>query len=124
MLYKFKPEDSGYQSEDQLQAACYQWAYNQFPAIRGVLWAVPNGGLRNRIEAAKFKATGVTAGVHDLHMFYNYRFTTFELKLKGNYMSDEQTVWAGKIARNGGTSYLCYTLAQFQQAFTEAYNQK
>lgn len=122
MLYKFKAEDSGYQSEDQLQAACYQWAYNQFPAIRGVLWAVPNGGQRNRIEAAKFKATGVTAGVHDLHLFYQNRFTTFEIKMKGNYMSEQQESWAAKISVQGGDCYLCYTLAQFQEAFLKAYN--
>jgi hypothetical protein len=116
------PKQLQYKSEDQLQAACYQWAYNQYEAIRGLLWAVPNGGSRHPLEAAKFKATGVTEGVHDLHMYWQGRFTTFEMKHGQNTMSNAQKIWAAKIDSQGGDIYVCYTLEQFQEAFKKAYH--
>lgn len=53
-------------TEDQLQAKCYQWAYNKYPKIRGLLFSVPNGGTRNIREAMKLKATGLTPGIPDI----------------------------------------------------------
>ena len=54
------------QTEDQLQAQCYQWAFNTYPTIRGLLFSIPNGGHRNQIEAMKMKATGLTPGIPDM----------------------------------------------------------
>lgn len=59
-----------HQSEDKIQAACYQWAYNSFPAIRGLIFSVPNGSTRHILEAQKLKATGLTAGIPDLLLLY------------------------------------------------------
>lgn len=53
-------------SEEQLQAQCYQWFHNQFPALRGLLFHIPNGGSRTEREGAKFKAIGVVSGIPDL----------------------------------------------------------
>lgn len=33
-----------------------------------LLYAIPNGGKRNKMEAARFKRQGVKAGVSDLHL--------------------------------------------------------
>lgn len=54
------------QSEEQLQAQCYQWFHNQYPALRGLLFHIPNGGNRSMREGAKFKAMGVVAGIPDM----------------------------------------------------------
>lgn len=54
------------ESEEQLQAKCYQWFHNQFPALRGLLFHIPNGGNRSEREGAKFKAIGVVPGIPDL----------------------------------------------------------
>ena len=50
--------------EDNLQKACVTWFRLQYPDV--VIFAIPNGGSRNPIEAAKLKATGTLAGVADL----------------------------------------------------------
>lgn len=52
------------QTEDELQAAVIEALRLQFP--RAIVAAVPNGGSRNPIEAAKMKRTGTLAGVPDI----------------------------------------------------------
>jgi len=54
------------QSEEQLQAQCYQWFHNTHSALRGLLFHIPNGGNRSMREGAKFKSIGVVAGIPDL----------------------------------------------------------
>jgi hypothetical protein len=54
------------QSEEQLQAQCYQWFHNSFPALRGLLFHIPNGGNRSMREGSKFKAIGVVPGIPDM----------------------------------------------------------
>jgi hypothetical protein len=52
------------QTEDELQAAVVQALRLQFP--KTVVAAIPNGGSRNVVEAAKMKRTGTLAGVPDV----------------------------------------------------------
>ena len=62
--------------EDAEQRALIQWAdiapmpaglaLHQGAKVGEYLFAIPNGGFRNRIEAARFKGLGVRAGVSDL----------------------------------------------------------
>ncbi len=44
--------------EHRLQCACVRWFAYQHPELKGTLFAVPNGGQRNAIVAAKLKAEG------------------------------------------------------------------
>ena len=55
--------------EDNLQKACVTWFRLQYPDI--VIFAIPNGGKRNVIEASKLKATGVLPGVADLFVMHS-----------------------------------------------------
>jgi hypothetical protein len=48
-------------SEDQIQAAIVEWIRTVAPGA--LVFAVPNGGLRTKAEAARLKWTGVLAGV-------------------------------------------------------------
>ena len=50
--------------EDAIQRAIVQH-YRQRAAPGVFMFAVPNGGLRSKIEAAIMKATGTVAGVPD-----------------------------------------------------------
>ena len=49
--------------ESHIQRACVRWFALQYPELKGILFAVPNGGGRSKIEAGILKAEGVTAGV-------------------------------------------------------------
>jgi hypothetical protein len=52
--------------EHSIQAGCVKWFRYQYP--RNLIYAIPNGGLRNKVVAAKLKAEGVLSGVPDLHI--------------------------------------------------------
>lgn len=54
-------------SESALQSSMFLWLFNNFPKTRGLVYHVPNGGLRSRVEAGRMKAQGVIPGVPDLH---------------------------------------------------------
>lgn len=90
-------------SEDNLQAKCYQWFHNSYPELRGLLWAVPNGGHRDVREAMKFKATGVVAGVPDLEFHYKGRSFFFELKTEKGIVSEKQKRIHQRLKENGFT---------------------
>ena len=52
--------------ESKLQIQCVTWFRYQYPHLAPLFFAVPNGGSRNKREAAIMKAEGITAGVSDL----------------------------------------------------------
>lgn len=110
-------------TEDQLQEKCFQWAWNTYPQTRRLLWAVPNGGCRHLYEAQKFKATGVIAGVHDLHLLWNNQFTTFELKVKDNKLSEAQILYGCAIESQGGKWYEIRTFEEFKSIFSKLVGQ-
>ena len=90
-------------SEDKLQGEFYMWFHNTFPMHRGLLFAVPNGGLRDAITARKMKATGTVAGVADMIFLWDRRTYLLELKRpdgKG-YQSDKQTRFEARVKEQG-----------------------
>lgn len=68
----------------------------RFPELR-LLHAIPNGGARNKIVAAKMKAEGVKAGVPDFHLpVARGEFHGLYVELKretGGRLAPEQRVW-------------------------------
>ena len=73
------------------------------PAL-ALLYAVPNGGMRNKATAGKLRAEGVKSGVPDL--FLSVPSTPFhglylELKAKANTASDEQRRWLMNLSAQG-----------------------
>lgn len=104
------------QTEDQLQAQCYQWAYNNYPIIRGCFFSVPNGGTRHKIEAMKMKATGLTPGIPDM-LLISPSFVAFEFKSLTGVLSPEQKniheIWKAK----GITVHIVRTFEDFKLIF-------
>lgn len=93
-------------SEHTEQAALFEWAaWNQGrDAALNMLYAVPNGGKRDKATAARLKAEGVKAGVPDVvlpvarlgyHGFY------LELKVGKNKTSAEQNAWLTALRAEG-----------------------
>jgi hypothetical protein len=62
--------------EDNHQVAIFSWAKlinitlpnSEVVKLADVMYAIPNGGKRNKREAGRFKAQGVKAGVSDIHL--------------------------------------------------------
>ena len=76
-------------SETQIQQSFIQ--YLDLCAHRDlVYWAVPNGGKRSKVEAARLKAEGVRAGVPDVHFIFRGVFHVLEIKTNKGRVSPEQ----------------------------------
>lgn len=104
-------------SEIQLQAECFQWAWNTFPTTRRLLAHVPNGGTRNKAEAAQLKASGVIAGVHDLFFYWQNQLYWFELKVGSNQQSPAQRDFGSAMVQQGAVCYEVRSFGQFQEIF-------
>lgn len=85
-------------TEEEDQIALVKWFDLWAPAdLNGRLFAVPNGGMRNKVVAAKLKAAGVRAGVPDLMLLtprHGFAGLIIEMKReKGSKLSPEQAGW-------------------------------
>jgi hypothetical protein len=99
-------------SEDAHQAALFNWvrlALPKFPKLK-LLHAIPNGGQRNKIVAAKLKAQGVQAGVPDLclpvarhgfHGLYLEGKRPASAGVRAGTTSDSQDQWIANLREEG-----------------------
>ena len=82
-------------SEHDLQASFFDWAsraVREWPEL-DLMFAIPNGGHRNKIVAAKLKREGVKAGVADIFLPVpkgGYSGMWMELKYRKGKLSDAQ----------------------------------
>ncbi|MCD8266043.1 MAG: VRR-NUC domain-containing protein [Prevotellaceae bacterium] len=104
-------------SEHDLQRMCVDWFRYQHPTLRERLFAVPNGGDRNRIVAAKMKGEGVLKGVADLLLLvprHGRGALLIEMKNAKGRQSGEQKEWEADVTRNGEYRYVvCRSLDGF-----------
>lgn len=104
-------------SEIQLQAECFQWAWNTYPVTRLMLFAVPNGGKRSLIEAVQFKASGVVAGVPDLLFLWGSKVHAFELKTPTGVLSKAQKRLHPIWEANGIKIHIVRSFEHFKELF-------
>lgn len=100
-------------SEHDTQAAFFEWAeWQKIPGI-DVLFAVPNGGSRNKFEAFRLKQAGVKAGVPDvIYAVPRGGFVGLAIEFKhgdGN-PSKEQRLRIDKLQREGWCVAVCWSL--------------
>ncbi len=99
------------QTEQQIQIALFQWA-----AAKRInsIFAIPNGGSRNKIEAANLKRAGVKPGVPDIFMAIasrGYHGLWIELKRNSKCKASlEQTEWIKRLNASGYYATVCYGL--------------
>jgi len=98
-------------TEHDEQKAVIKWFDLQYPALRGRLAAVPNGGQRNKIVAAKLKAEGVRKGFPDLMLLTprgGYYGLIVEMKReKDSYATAEQKDWLVWLNAQGFFAVVC-----------------
>jgi hypothetical protein len=76
----------------------------------GMLYAIPNGGDRHPVVAAKMKAEGVRAGVPDYCLPVargGYHGLYIELKTPTGYPSREQRAWIAALREQGYRAEVC-----------------
>lgn len=88
-----------------------EWNTGRFPALK-LLHHIPNGGKRNKAEAARFKAMGVKAGVPDLFLpvpMNGYAGLYIEMKYDKNKPTDNQKEWIKALKENGYKVEVCWS---------------
>lgn len=81
---------------------------NLHPELR-LIYAIPNGGIRQRGMAGKMKAEGVKRGVPDYHLPVargGYHSLYIELKAERGYPTKEQKWWAVELS-NADNKWVC-----------------
>ena len=103
--------------EAQLQSACVTWFRYQYPKLSLLLVAVPNGGSRNKIEAANLKRQGVVSGVADLILFIpnnTYSGLCIEMKYGNGKQSDNQSEWQKAVESQNYKYIICRSFDKFK----------
>lgn len=91
--------------EDDIQEAFFNTARMVFPKLGKLLFAVPNGGKRNKFEAARLQKQGVTPGVSDIICMVpnkEYHFLCLETKTETNDQSEHQIQFQKEVEQVGG----------------------
>lgn len=109
------------EEEHQIQSACVRWFAYQHPELKGLLFAVPNGGARNKATAGKLKAEGVVAGVADLILLVprikDYKpiihALCIEMKTAKGRQSPDQKGWQARVEDFGYKYAVCHSLDEF-----------
>ena len=104
-------------TEDQFQISIFWHAWNYYPQTRRLLFHVPNGGKRNKLEAIKLKQMGVVRGVADIIFYWDNQMYCFELKVQGRDQSEDQLQWEAIITDQGAKYYLIREFDQFFSIF-------
>lgn len=102
-----------YKSENRIQQECYMWFHNNFPKLRGLLFAVPNGGARSIREGKLLKDTGVVPGVSDMLLMYKANVYCFELKTIIGSQSKLQKNWQKIVESHGFDYFIIRNLEEF-----------
>ena len=104
--------------EHNIQVACVRWFAYQYPELQGLLFAVPNGGRRDRVTGAKLKAEGVVAGVSDLLLLVpscGHGALCIEMKTSRGRQTDEQKRWQQEVEHMGYRYVVCRSLDDFMK---------
>lgn len=102
--------------ESQIQQSCFAWFRLQFPDLSMLMFAVPNGGSRRRIEAAIMKGEGVTAGVADILFLYpneQYHGLCIEMKSKTGKQQESQKRFQQAVEAQGYQYAIVRSLEEF-----------
>jgi hypothetical protein len=110
-------------TEEAEQTALFCWAslpetQAQFPQLKW-MFAIPNGGLRDRITAGKLKAAGVKAGVWDIFLpvaIGSYHGLFIEMKVGKNTLTPEQQSFRDYLWTHGYGYTVCYSWEQAKNA--------
>ena len=108
--------------EHRLQCTCVRWFRLKYPRLKNLLFAVPNGGSRNKAEASRMKEEGVTSGVSDLILLTPNRYygaLCIEMKTPKGRQSESQRQWQQEAEANGAKYVLCRTLDDFMRQVNE-----
>jgi hypothetical protein len=102
------------EEEHNSQVALFQWAeleQRRYPEL-ALMFAVPNGGLRNKVVAKKLKAEGEKAGVLDVWLPVargGWHGLVIEMKSKKGKVEPKQKWWIENLTVQKYMVVVCYS---------------
>ena len=101
-------------TEAEEQTALFEWARlasGKYPELQ-LLFHIPNGGSRNRVEAVHLKQQGVRAGVPDICLpvprgIYGALYIEMKRR-KGGRLEESQKRWLDILNRCGNRAVVCH----------------
>jgi hypothetical protein len=111
-------------TEGRFQSECFQWFNEDFPHLRKLLFHVPNGGKRSKIEASQFTGMGVVKGVTDFVFLYKAKAYLIELKKEdgSGTISDHQQKFKEQVELHNFEHWYCDNLEQFKTLMLDIIN--
>lgn len=106
--------------EHNIQKSCIRWFDLQYPGL--LIYAIPNGGKRDKGTAKKLTAEGVRRGIPDLHLAVTcdeYKGLYIETKTQDGKPSQEQLVAHSILRGQGYQVELVRNLEQFMTVVNE-----
>lgn len=103
-------------NEHQEQKVLVRWFRLAYPSL--VLFAIPNGGARAKITAARLKDEGVLAGVSDLFLMAargGYYGLFIEMKAVNGKLSTTQKQFVAEAHKAGYRAVVCYGFKEAQE---------
>lgn len=114
-IIAWKPGDSRFEYEHQMQAMQYRWFWNIVgEPYRRMLYCINNNSA-GAVRGATNKTLGVTPGASDM-AFISFGETIYiENKLPGKTQSDEQIDFMLKCLDRGVRYVICYSFEGLQR---------
>lgn len=114
-------------SESQIQQDCMRWFYLQYPKLaqEGMLFHIPNEGIRLGRMGARVKREGVVRGVADLCLCVprgGYAALYIEMKKPGSYQRPEQKEWQKNVEKYGNKYIVSKSVEDFKKQVTSYLN--
>jgi VRR-NUC domain len=102
--------------EARIQAAIVEWIRIAAPSV--IVFAIPNGGLRAKAEAARMRWTGVLAGIPDLAVIApGGRAFFIEVKAPGGSLSPAQRDMHDRLVGLGTPAAIVRSIDDTRLAF-------
>lgn len=104
--------------EENTQIQCVKWFEYAYPKLSLLLHHSPNGGMRNVIEAARFKAMGTRRGFPDLILLYpsaGFHALCIEMKTPKGRQQPSQKIWQRAVEDAGYKYVICRSFEDFME---------
>ncbi len=107
-------------TEEQMQAMCFQWHWNTYPAERGMLHHNNNNSV-NRIAGNRVKALGVVKGVSDFELIVPGQVVFMEMKTDIGTLSESQGSFRNGVIARGHIYVVIRSFEEFKQFIKSIY---
>ena len=108
--------------EENTQIQCVRWFAYAYPRLSTLLHHSPNGGRRNAIEAARFKAMGTRRGFPDLILLCpsnGYHALFVEMKTEKGRLMPSQRMYRRAVEEMGYKYVVCRSFDDFRNEIRE-----